>query len=309
MSRLKSAPQRPVASVVIPVYNTETYLAKAIDSVLGQTFTDFEVVLLDDGSTDGSAEILDRYQAMDSRCKVFHGPNRGIIATRNEGNRLAEADIIILMDSDDICLPERFAKQVRYLHDNPACVAVGSKMLLIDDEDLPITEMGDKFSHDEIDSANLSGVGSHIFQPTVALRKDAVQKVGGYRAEFPHAEDFDLFLRLAEIGRLANYPEVFLKYRQHLSSIGYRHREKQVDSTMRAVKDAYQRRGRDYQEFETSKPDIASQNVTDAYRKWAWWALKAGHLRTAQKYSLKALKSQPFNPETWKLCACVLRGR
>lgn len=300
---------RPVASVVIPVFNTAQYLERAVDSVLNQTFNDFEVLLLDDGSSDGSSEILDRYQATDSRCRVYHWPNRGIIVTRNEGNTLAKADILILMDSDDICMPDRFDKQIRYLQTNPDCVAVGSKILLIDAEDMPITEMGNKFSHEEIDSTNMSG-DSIFFQPTVALRKAAVEQVGGYREEFPCAEDFDLFLRLAEIGILANMPEVLLKYRQHLSSIGYRHGNKQADSASRAIKDACRRRGIDYNDLAIRPlPAKDRQDIGDAYIKWSWWALKAGHLPTARKYALKALKEQPLNREAWRVCVYVLRGR
>ncbi len=300
---------RPVASVVIPVFNTSKYLEKAVDSVLGQSFTDFELLLLDDGSTDESSAILDRYQAADSRCIVHHWRNRGIIATRNEGNRLARADIIILMDSDDICMPDRFAKQIRYLDENPDCVAVGSRILLIDSEDMPITVMGDKFSHDEIDSTNISGVDASFFQPAVALRKSAVEQVGGYRAEYPCAEDFDLFLRLAEVGRLANLPDVLLKYRQHLSSIGYSQGDKQANSAMRAIKDACLRRGLDYQDLEAPRqPVVDRRNAADAYIKWSWWALKAGYLPTSRKYAFKALKKRPLNRETWRLCACVLRG-
>ncbi len=307
MSELND-PSRPAASVVIPVFNTSAYLERAIDSVLGQTFADFELLLLDDGSSDGSSEILDRYQAADSRCRVYHWPNRGIIATRNEGNRLAKADIIILMDSDDICMPDRFEKQLRYLEENPDCVAVGSKILLIDTEDLPITEMGNKFSHEEIDSTNMSG-DSIFFQPTVALRKAAVEQVGGYREEFPCAEDFDLFLRLAEIGKLANIPEVLLKYRQHLSSIGYLHGNKQADSATRAITDACQRRGIDYKKLSLRpQPAKDRQDIGDAYIKWSWWALKAGHLQTARKYALKAVKEQPFTWGAWRLCVYVLRG-
>ena len=310
MSNLKGI-LHPTASVVIPVYNTSKYLEKAVDSVLKQTFTDFEILLLDDGSTDGSSAILDRYPLTDSRCRVYHWPNRGIIASRNEGNRLAKADILFLMDSDDICTPDRFAKQMAYLLENPDCVAVGSRMLLIDSEDMPITVMGSSFSHDEIDSTNISGIDAAFFQPTVAVRKSAMEQVGGYRAEYPSAEDFDLFLRLAEIGNLANLPDVLLKYRQHLSSIGYRQGNQQADSARRAIQDACRRRGLDCPVPEARREPAPDQRnePAGAYTKWAWWALKAGYLPTARKYTWMAMMKRPFSMEVWRLCACVLRGR
>lgn len=300
---------KPTASVVIPVYNTAQYLERAVDSVLNQTFSDIELLLLDDGSTDGSSEILDRYQALDSRCRVFHNPNRGVIVTRNEGNSLARADIIILMDSDDICMPERFEKQLGYLAAHPECVAVGSRMLLIDQDDMPIMYMGDKLTHEEIDSTNISGEAASFYQPTVAVRKAAVDKVGGYRPEYRRAEDFDLFLRLAEVGRLTNLPDVLLKYRQHLSSIGYRHGNEQADTAIRSIKDACRRRGIPYREPSAGdQSEVDRSDAASAYRKWAWWALGAGFLPTARKYAGKALKAAPFSPDTWRLCACVLRG-
>jgi glycosyltransferase involved in cell wall biosynthesis len=309
MSDLNRA-SRPAASVIIPVFNTVKYLEKALDSVLGQTFTDFEVLLLDDGSNDGSSEILDRYQAADSRCRVYHWPNRGIIATRNEGNRLAKADILILMDSDDICLPDRFDKQMRYLNDHPDCVAVGSRILLIDAEDMPITVMGGCFSHEQIDSTNMGGIDAAFFQPTAAVRKSAMDQAGGYRAEYPSAEDFDLFLRLAEIGRLVNLPEVLLKYRQHLSSIGYRQGSQQADSARRAIQDACLRRGLDCPALQDHPhPESDRLDPADAHTKWAWWALKAGYLPTARKYAWNVMKQRPLHIETWRLVVCVLRGR
>lgn len=302
--------QQPAASVVIPVYNTAAYLEKAVDSVLNQTFSDFELILIDDGSTDRSGDILDRYAEKDSRCRVYHQPNRGIIATRNEGNRLARADILILMDSDDICLPDRFEKQMRYLAEHPECVAVGSRILLIDPEDLPITVMGGYFSHEEIDATNMAGVDAAFFQPTAAIRKSAVERVGGYREAYPSAEDFDLFLRLAEVGKLANLPEALLKYRQHIFSIGYRLGSQQADSARRAIQDACRRRGIDGPvRPDNMQPLPDRRDPVDAYTKWAWWALKAGYLPTARKYAWKVMTSRPLHLETWRLLACVLRGR
>lgn len=309
MSTLESD-ARPVASVLIPVYNSVKYLKQAVDSVLSQTFADFEALLLDDGSTDGSAAFLDRYGETDPRCRVYHWPNRGLITTLNEGIKLARAEFIIRMDGDDVCMPDRFEKQIRYLRDTPDCVAVGSKVLLIDSSDMPITVLGDKPGHDEIDSAYMTGHAA-FFHPATALRRSAVEKIGGYREEFACAEDIDIFLRLAEVGRLANLPDVLLKYRQHLSSIGYKHGGKQADSALRATVEAYRRRGLDSKEYEAAaqQPSGETQTAAGVYYKWGWWALKGGYPATAKKYAFMALKEQPFDINVWKLCLCALRGR
>lgn len=300
---------RPAASVLLPVYNAGNYLGKAIESVLTQSFTDFELLLLNDGSSDGSLEILERYSAKDTRCRVHSWPNRGLIATLNEGIRLAKAEIIFRMDADDICHPARFEKQMAYLDQHPECVALGSRVMLIDPDGQPIMTFVDATTHDTIDQAHFTGRGGAIPHPSAAMRKSVLTKLGGYREAFPHAEDIDLFLRLAEVGQLANLPEVLLDYRQHLSSIGYKHRDVQMTSTRRAVAEAARRRSIPESnvvnsfELTTKAPCLA-----DIQRKWSWWALSGKNVATARKYAWKAFKSSPFEIENFKLLACVLRG-
>jgi hypothetical protein len=116
----------------------------------------------------------------------------------------------------------------------------------------------------------------------------------------------DLFLRLAEFGKLANLDEVLLEYRQHLSSIAYRSSSRQYESAWRAVGDACLRRGIDL----PRKPEHSKETnpLAAVHRKWAWWALGAGNLRTARKHALRAIAHQPASLDNWRLCACVLRG-
>lgn len=300
----------PVASVILPVYNAGEYLDAAIESVLGQSFTDFELLLLNDGSTDGSLDRLNHFAHLDTRCTVHSWLNRGLIQTLNEGIRLARADILFRMDADDICRPYRFERQMAYLRAHPECVAVGTQVMLIDPEGQPIRPFIEETGHEAIDAAHLAGKGGAIAHPAAAMRKAALVGAGGYRAEFLHAEDIDLFLRLAEVGRLANLPEVLLDYRQHPNSIGYRHAQAQRDSARRAVAEARQRRG-----FGELAPlpdnELSPSQVTmaDVHRKWGWWALGGGHLDTAKKHAWKAFKLDSLNIENVKLCACVIRGR
>lgn len=299
----------PTASVILPVYNAGKYLDAAIESVLGQTFTDFELLLLNDGSTDGSLARLEYYAAQDSRCRLFSWPNQGLVATLNEGIRLARADILLRMDADDLCRPERFERQVTYLQANPECVALGTRVMLIDPEGQPLCLFAGATSHEQIDSAHLAGRGGAIAHPSTAVRKTAVVHVGGYRANFVHAEDIDLFLRLSEVGRLANLPEVLFDYRQHPSSIGYRHAQVQFASTSKAVAEARFRRGLDkIIQFSTKETSFRTVSLADVHRKWSWWALSGGNLATARKHAFQALVLQPFDIDNFKLVACVLRG-
>lgn len=301
---------KPAASVILPVYNAGKYLDAAIESVLQQEFKDFELLLLNDGSTDGSLARLEYFAARDQRCKVHSWPNRGLIASLNAGVQMATADLLIRMDADDVCRPGRFARQIVYMAENPECVALGSRVMLIDAEGWPIAEFAaEELDHEKIDAAHLAGKGGSIAHPTAIIRKEAILRVGGYRAEYPHAEDIDLFLRLAEVGRLANLPDVLLDYRQHPSSIGYRHARTQQESARRAVSDAYLRRGL-REPVASARVESSSQapSLADIHRKWGWWALRAGNLKTARKHAWKALTLAPFGKENLKLCACTLRG-
>lgn len=299
----------PAASVILPVYNGGEYLDAAIESVLGQSFTDFELLLLNDGSTDASLDRLNHYAALDARCKVHSWTNRGLIQTLNVGLRLAHADILIRMDADDVCRPNRFERQIAYLRAHPECVAVGTQVMLIDPEGQPIRLFVEETGHEEIDVAHMAAKGGAIAHPAAAMRKAAVIGIGGYRGEFPHAEDIDLFLRLAEVGRLANLPEVLLDYRQHPNSIGHRHAQAQRDSARRAVAEARQRRGLgELAPLSGDEPSPPPVGLADVHRKWGWWALSGRNLATARKHALKALRVKPFDIENLKLLACVLRG-
>src|SRR5258706_14041022 len=116
----------PAVSVVMPVYNGERYLASAIDSILAQTFTDFELIAVDDGSTDSSLPMLKRYAERDPRVRVISRPNTGIVGALSDAIAAARAPLIARMDADDLSLPLRFERQVAYLSGHPQCVLVGT---------------------------------------------------------------------------------------------------------------------------------------------------------------------------------------
>jgi glycosyltransferase involved in cell wall biosynthesis len=303
------SPASPKASVLLPVYNAEAYLEQAARSVLCQTFKDFELLLLNDGSSDRSAAIIDRLVKEDSRCRALAWPNQGLVASLNTGLEAARGEIIIRMDADDICHPERFERQIDYLTANPTCVAIGAKVMLIDPEGLPIMAMGLLRQHAEIDSGNLAGNGSMICHPAVAMRASALRKVGGYRAEYEYAEDLDLFLRLAEIGQLTNLNEILLEYRQHPASIGYAKRAAQVRSISAAIDDARRRRaqGTNQATVTEAKP-FTAQTRSEVHRMWSWWALSAGHVMTARKHARIALAFDTLDWQNWKLLLCAVRG-
>src|SRR5262249_11393927 len=116
----------PTVSVVMPVYNTESYLTDSIGSILRQTYLDWELICVDDGSNDGSLGILRRFETKDPRVRVITRPNTGVTRARNDGMAVARGRYIAVMDSDDIALTERLERQVDYMESHPACVGLGA---------------------------------------------------------------------------------------------------------------------------------------------------------------------------------------
>lgn len=300
----------PHVSVVLPVYNGTPYLQSALDSILEQTFEDFEVIAIDDGSTDGSLEVLQEAARKDARMRVITRENRGITATLNEGIEAARGALIARMDCDDLATPDRFAKQVAFLQSHPEVVAIGSQIMLMDPESRDLKALPMPLSHAEIDRLHRTTEGGGMCQichPTAMIRAAALKEVGGYREGYDAAEDLDLWLRLAEVGHLANADEIYLRYRQHPNSIGYAKRNEQRQSAWRAARDAAERRG---EPFAQPQPKT-SQEATgqDVYSKWGWWALSGGNVDTARTYARKALAQKPFSTKNWKLVYCTLRGQ
>ncbi|TXK23335.1 glycosyltransferase [Pontibacter qinzhouensis] len=202
----------PALTVLMPVYNAEKFLAEAIDSILQQTFADFEFIIIDDGSEDSTAAIVASYS--DTRIRfVQNERNLGISATLNKGIILAAAPLIARMDADDISCPERLQKQFEYMQANPDCAMVSSLVKVI-------TEDGQLVRVDQFRSEffyyNLTFI-CWIYHPTVMYRKAAVEEAGMYAV--PYAEDFELFWQLSRRHKIYNLPEIMLHYRVSSKSL------------------------------------------------------------------------------------------
>jgi glycosyltransferase involved in cell wall biosynthesis len=217
---------QPQVSVVIPVWNGERYLKQAIESILAQDFVDFELIVIDDGSTDRSAEIVSAF-AHDPRVALHKQANAGVVAARNAGLRLAQAEFVAFLDADDIALPGRLVKQVAYLRAHPETAVIGSNISYFSDDDGVIRTQ--KFPFGTARVAIALETGNPLAQPSVMLRKTLAIDAGGYREAFRFgAEDYDLWLRLAEKHPLDNLPEVLTLYRIHAGSLTHRLRHEQT---------------------------------------------------------------------------------
>jgi glycosyltransferase involved in cell wall biosynthesis len=288
------------------VRNGGAFLAEAVESILGQDFREFEFVIVDDGSTDDTPRQLKKYAADDSRVRLFRQEGVGIVGALNCGMEQARGELIARMDADDFAVKERLGKQVAHLAANPNCVAVGSRILLIDSDGWPIRQMCEERTHKEIDAANLRGGGAAINHPAVMFRAKTFRDLGGYRAEMIYAEDLDLWLRMAEVGELYNLPDVLLHYRMHAKSIGHDKAIQQHRQWRRAAEEAIKRRGAGVPE--TKPLDEKACGAADHHIRWAWWALMAGNVRTARKHAMAGLRLRPWSRETWRLAACAVRG-
>jgi glycosyltransferase involved in cell wall biosynthesis len=295
----------PTISVLMPVYNADRYLAVAVESVLAQTFGDFEFIIVDDGSTDGSLAVLRRFEADDPRVRVVSRENRGLVASLNQMIGLARGEFLARMDADDLCLPDRFLRQVDFLRRNPDHIAVGCRALLIDPDGAPIRPFAEQTSHEEIDAAHLRGEGGAIVHPAAMIRRRGMEAIGGYDPGMWPSEDLDMFLRIAEHGRLANLPETLFQYRRHASATGYTASREQAEACRRAALAARRRRGLPAGDDATAAPGPAPHH----YALWAWWALSAGNVGTARKYAFKTIRMAPASSESWRLAFCALRGR
>ncbi|HYG22145.1 MAG TPA: glycosyltransferase [Verrucomicrobiae bacterium] len=212
----------PRVSVIMSVHNGQKYLRSAVRSILDQTFADFEFLIVNDGSVDGSARLLSKLARADRRVIVIDTPNQGLTKSLNLAIRRARGKFIARMDADDISLPQRFEIQLRAFDQNPELVIVGSEVLLVDSRGWPIGKRGVAFQHEDIDRRLLNGDGGAMTHPVVMMRTQAVRDVGGYDERFTTTQDLDLFLRLAEIGKAVNLPEILLLWRQHPESINHR---------------------------------------------------------------------------------------
>ncbi|MEJ3719663.1 glycosyltransferase [Paenibacillus polymyxa] len=219
----------PRASVILPVYNNTAFVLEAIHSILAQTYSDFELIVIDDGSTDGSTFLIS--QISDPRViKIFHSTNRGLIASLNEGLKKANGEYIVRMDSDDISTPDRLAVQIAFMDQNPLVDVCGAAFTSSSGGSIKVNPA----SHDEIKTWLL--FHCCICHPAVIMRNSMIRRLGiQYDSNYPHAEDYELWNRLAFQVQMANLPINVLYYRQHNGQVSNQHKAIQ-DATARRIR-------------------------------------------------------------------------
>lgn len=262
----------PALSVVMSVYNAEAYLRPAIESILGQTFTDFEFIIIDDGSSDDSRDIIKSYG--DSRIKLLTQDNHGLVYSLNRGIKEAKAAYIARMDADDISHPSRFEEQMKVIASDPDLALVGSIFEMTDEHDRVLATFVPPTSDIDIKRAlylrNPLGHGSMI------MAKAAVVAAGGYRDNVGPVEDYDLWIRLYELGgRFQSVPKALYSWRNNPAGVSWTTTEAQQSGAQKLRDELWQ---------DHNLPDARlSRLIMAAYA----YAASSGHygLKLASQYA------------------------
>lgn len=287
-------PNSPMLSVIMGVYNNAPFLREAIESILNQTFSDFEFIIVDDGSTDESPFILKEYAEKDGRIKLLRQENVGLTRSLNAALAHAQGPYIARMDGDDVALLDRFELQIAFMECHPECVCSGTNVLVVDDMGDPIFYSRQPLLHQHIEKQLLMGRGSAIYHPTAIIRREAMKKIGWYNDIYRIGQDLDLFLRLSDFGQLLNLERVTLKFRKHYySSTTFVEGRQSINRRKKIVLEASKRKG-------------VSVDLQMIDRKWGpnnkWEfhaflmekALKDGNRISATKHLRMAFKVAPF---------------
>jgi glycosyltransferase involved in cell wall biosynthesis len=212
-------PRNPQISVVIAAYNTGQYIGRTLDSLLQQTFSDFEVIVVDDCSADNTATIVKDYQTHDSRIILIDNErNSGQCISRNRGMAIARGKYIAILDADDLSAPERLAVQFAYLETHPEITLVGAQGTRIDENDQVIGEIN--VPTDPLVIKYRLITENVLIQSSIFFRKNEILSIGGYDKDYQHVEDFDLYSRLIKNNFIIlNLPQRLVSYRQRQGSV------------------------------------------------------------------------------------------
>lgn len=308
----------PRVSVVLSVYNDAAFVGEAVRSILAQAFTGFELIVIDDGSTDGSASIVESFA--DPRIRLFRQPNAGLAASLNRGIAEARGAYIARHDSDDISEPERFGRQVELLDARPDVVLAGTNATVLEETGERVTATTLPTEDAPIRLSLRTGANPFV-HGSVMFRREAVVGAGLYRPAFRQAQDRDLWLRMAERGKLANLPDALYCWRMRRGGVGASKYEDQRDYS-RLARLCAERRAAGLPE-----PPLALSSVQ---RKWSRLLLSRlrttagaavydmslaklylanGDHRRARKRALAVVRTHPFNLYAWILAGLALMPR
>lgn len=227
----------PTLSVVLPVFNGATYLADTIESVLSQSYGDFELLAMDDGSDDATPQIIERYAQHDPRIRVFRHENRGVGYTIQRGLAASGGRYVALIGADDLALPGRFEKQLDFLEAHGDHVLVGGYLQIIDTNGR-VTGIR-KYPTTDRTLRRVMLLYNPFGAPAAMFRREDALAAGGFTSRFWTCEDYDFFLRLAKRGKVATLPEPIISYRLHGNAVKATQTLRQLHDTLATKRAAY----------------------------------------------------------------------
>jgi cellulose synthase/poly-beta-1,6-N-acetylglucosamine synthase-like glycosyltransferase len=307
-----------MVSVVMTVFNGERFLPEAVESILDQGFRDFEFIIIDDGSTDCSASILDSYQHSDARIRVCHEEHAGLIKSLNRGCELARGKYLARMDADDVAVQSRLGWQVDFMEVHQEIGVLGAAVEWIDATGKSLGIYPNPTGDREI-KADLHRALCVFWHPTILLRREVFAWSGGYRSGIVGAEDYDLWLRTAERFQMANLEAVLVKYRIHPGQESMRKRKQQTLSKLAAQASAsFRSKGlpdpvNSLKEITPEALDALgvrearqqSQLASDC-RHWIRLMFMAGEYEAALSIALETLDSNLESCEQWQIADLYL---
>ena len=297
--------KNPLISVVMSVYNGEKYLSEAIESILKQTYKDFEFIIVNDGSTDSSLEIIREYQKQDNRIKIIDQENTGLAKALNNGIKITQGKYIARMDADDISLPERLEIQVQFLNENKTIGLVGLSAIAIDEKGEDICLLKRPLS--DCDIKEMLKETSPFFHGSVMFHKDLFDSVGSYPEELSiFFEDWVLFRKMGKITNFANLAEPLYMFRITPTAINNRTKRELeiIKDIVNRYLDTNQLSNKDRLLLESLKNNFKGQNN---YKKKANYYSQCGVLliESGKDYSkanrllIKSILLFPGNLKTW----------
>ena len=215
-------------SILLPVFNCEPYIEKAINSLINSTFKNFEIVFINDGSTDNTLQLVKKIN--DKRIKIYNKGNSGLIETLNFGLQKCKYHIVMRMDGDDIIDKYKIEKQLSYLLKSES-ILVGTQGKLINSDGIKKRDINLPINHDEIVKSLLK-FSPGLIHPSVMFYKDALIKIGGYNQNFKHAEDYEMYLRLIKVGKLSNLNEKLIYLRKHDTNVSSINSKEQIKNSI-----------------------------------------------------------------------------
>jgi glycosyltransferase involved in cell wall biosynthesis len=296
----------PLVTVLMPVYNGERFVLDAVASILAQTFKDFELLVIDDGSTDKTRNLLETIS--DPRLHILANPtNLGLIATLNRGLELAHGRYVARMDADDVAHPQRLERQITFLEAHPEVAVLGTAVDLINAD-------GKRFSglHYPCDPEKIRQLlpeECSLIHPTVVFRRDIVLAEGGYNSAARHAEDYDLWLRLSERHQLANLPDPLLGYRIHPAQVSITNLRTQYETVQSIREKALARRQASGQNVAAFKQSIRPTRwgqlrarpctLGRDYLNWYRHYRVMRQPKLAMAFAVQGLRHSPLSAEAW----------